>query len=116
MQPSRVLCPISLTFLHLCPVRENPNMSSTPEIDVTNAVGSSNIKWFAYHYARSVLIIRFLDGAIWEYENVPSSVYESMKQAPSVGKYVYGNIRNVFAGNAVTDDRYDSLSDDCQRE
>lgn len=56
---------------------------------VTN---SSDVKLIS-HDGSSTLVVHFISGGIYEYYNVPKSVYDSFVSAPSKGKYLHAYIR-----------------------
>ena len=64
-------------------------------------VASSNIKSIAYNEEQRVLEIEFVRGGIYAYSNVPKDVYESLKNAPSTGKYFIKYIKEIFACKRV---------------
>lgn len=56
-------------------------------------VVSSNIKSIGYSPTFQRLEVRFSTGALYEYEEVPQSVYESLLNAESKGSYFNRTIR-----------------------
>lgn len=40
--------------------------------------------------------VEFTHGAIYDYKNVPQSLYDDVVKANSVGKFFYANIKNNF--------------------
>ncbi len=62
---------------------------------------SSNVDSFSYSPAKGVLTVWFKSGAVWEYGQVPQSVFEEMKQADSKGKFVRNRIVGYFEGRKV---------------
>lgn len=57
---------------------------------------SSTIVTFGYDAGRSVLMVEFKHGTRYEYYDVPSHVFEQMKQAPSKGSYLAHTIKGNF--------------------
>lgn len=57
-------------------------------------VESSNLK--SVGYEDNVLEIEFLDGGVYQYFDVPESIYDGLVQAESAGKYFWSNIRGAF--------------------
>ena len=57
-------------------------------------VASSKLS--AVGYENGVLHVRFNSGALYEYTNVPVSVYQSLMNAASHGSYFSAHIRNVY--------------------
>lgn len=58
------------------------------------AVKSSNIKSIGYDKETSTLEIAFNTGKVYQYNNVPESVYTALMSAESKGKYFNAHIRN----------------------
>ena len=54
------------------------------------------IKSFDYDSQQQILKIEFKNSSIYKYFDVPESIYEELKIAPSVGKYFNSNIREKF--------------------
>lgn len=57
---------------------------------------SSNIARFAYDGANGVLSIEFQQGGVYQYFDVPASVFDGMIAAGSKGQYFAQNIKGVF--------------------
>lgn len=57
-------------------------------------VQSSNLR--SVGYEDNVLEIEFLDGGVYQYFDVPESIYTGLIQAESAGKYFWANIRGAF--------------------
>ena len=62
-------------------------------------VESSMIRSFGFE--NSTLEIEFNSGAIWQYFDVPESVYFEMKYASSCGKFFHANIKGQYAESQV---------------
>ena len=58
------------------------------------AVDSSNIASVAH--AGHTLEVKFKSGDLYEYDNVPASVYQSLLNAPSVGGYLHQHIKGKY--------------------
>lgn len=56
-------------------------------------VSSSNLKAVGYDAASSTLRIAFLNGGIYEYSGVPSSVHAGLMAASSHGSYFDAHIK-----------------------
>lgn len=65
------------------------------------AVGSSNITSIGYDEATETLEVEFLSGAVYQYYNVGSDLYQSMLTAPSKGSFLNTYIRNAYAYSRV---------------
>jgi len=64
------------------------NWIATPE--------SSNVAGFGYIEDRKVLVVEFKNGGKYNYFDVPESVYEQMKAAPSKGRFLAQNVKNIY--------------------
>ena len=62
-------------------------------------VSSSNIASIGYDQSSQTLEIEFNDGAIYQYFDVPASVYEGLMGANSHGQYLAQNIRGIYRYN-----------------
>jgi len=51
-------------------------------------VKSSNIDSIAYSPAKSLMLVRFRDGAIYEYADVPAEKHTALMAAPSIGRHL----------------------------
>lgn len=69
---------------------------------------SSNIAAIGFNDTR--LYIKFNNGRVYVYFDVPEGVYDSMAKAESVGKFFHSDVRNVYKQqNEVTSDVAQSL-------
>ena len=59
-------------------------------------VTSSNLYAVGYDESSGTLQVEFRNGSIYEYYNVPASVYQGLLDAPSKGRYFYAHIRNTY--------------------
>ena len=59
------------------------------------------IKSFDYDKEKQVLRIEFNNGSIYNYLDVPETVYKDMKDTPSVGKYFNSDIKDKFGFDLV---------------
>lgn len=57
---------------------------------------SSNIAGFDYVKERRMLIVEFRNSTRYNYYDVPESVFERMKAAPSKGQFLAQNIKGVY--------------------
>lgn len=60
------------------------------------AVSSSNIASIGYDDSTQVLEVEFLNGAIYQYFNVPSVVHDALMAAPSHGVYLNTYIKGQY--------------------
>lgn len=59
-------------------------------------VSSSNLSSVGYNKNSRILEIEFNDGRVYQYSNVPTSIYEGLMAASSHGKYFHRHIRDVY--------------------
>lgn len=57
-------------------------------------VSSSNVA--AVGYEDSDLYVKFNNGSEYKYSGVPSSIYEQLLNAPSVGSFLNSNIKGSY--------------------
>jgi hypothetical protein len=62
---------------------------------------SSQIEAFAFYEPHMKLFIKFRNGSIYEYMNVPKDDYESLQRAESHGKFFHQYIKNNFQHNRI---------------
>jgi hypothetical protein len=62
---------------------------------------SSTVKRCFYDFTTKVLKVEFVSGAIYEYEGVPSIVYDDLCKADSQGKYFTESIKNNYSYNKL---------------
>lgn len=65
------------------------------------SVQSSNIRSLGYDFNTSTLEIEFHSGAVWQYFDVPESVYYNMRNSDSLGKYFHANIKGQYSESQV---------------
>jgi len=64
-------------------------------------VESSVMTSYGYDSSISTLEIEFRSGDVWQYFEVPESVYYEMKSASSYGKFFQANIKGQYAEKQV---------------
>lgn len=64
-------------------------------------VSSSNIMAIGYREDIQTLRVQFLNGSIYDYTNFPLVEFEQFRNAPSLGSYLYHNIRGKYPTNKV---------------
>ena len=52
------------------------------------AVNSTAVAEVAFDEKRGVMVVKFHNGRVYEYKNVPQSLYEQVIHAQSVGKFI----------------------------
>ena len=66
-------------------------------------VTSSRIASVGYHYQMCLLVIEFKNGSVYEYEDVPYDIYETLIESKSLGTYFHKRIRDEFNTTKVED-------------
>ena len=66
-----------------------------------NSVASSNLASVGYDAATQTLEVEFLNGSIYQYYDVPESIYNKLIAAGSIGKFLYQNIRDAYECSMV---------------
>ena len=61
-----------------------------------NSVQSSNLAKIGYDSATEILWVEFLDGATYQYKNIPQVVYEGLMSASSHGSYLNREIKDSY--------------------
>jgi hypothetical protein len=59
-------------------------------------VSSSNVQSVGYDEANRTVYVRFLNGTVYCYKDVPMHEFEGLLNAPSVGSYLHRNFKNIF--------------------
>ena len=57
---------------------------------------SSNVAGFCYDDSTQVLTVEFNSGTRYDYYDVPNHIYERMKTAESIGKYLNSEIKGHY--------------------
>lgn len=60
------------------------------------SVESSNISKIGYDASTITLWVEFKDGSVYEYEDVPSSAYQDLMAAKSVGSHLAKHIKGTY--------------------
>ncbi len=64
-------------------------------MDMQN-VDSSNVESVGYDRDTQELHVRFKNGSLYKYENVPPDAHEELMAADSVGKHLAENIKGTY--------------------
>ena len=65
------------------------------------SVASSNVASVGYDEQLQTLEVEFLNGAVYQYYNVPINMYEEMMKTPSKGRFLHAYIRNAYPFSRV---------------
>lgn len=57
---------------------------------------SSNLSSIGYDLSSSILEVEFKNGSIYQYFDVPESVYKKLMSAPSIGSYLNKHVKNGY--------------------
>ena len=68
---------------------------------VNQMVLSSEIEWIGYEHKRRMLQVEFLSGSIYQYDEVPETLYQSFLGAPSHGRFFENQIKGRFETRRV---------------
>lgn len=60
-------------------------------------VQSSNLAAVGYDAESRTLEIEFIHGGVYQYSDVPQSVYDDLMSAPSHGKFFHAHIRDKYS-------------------
>jgi hypothetical protein len=60
------------------------------------SVSSSNIESLGYDEQNQIAYVRFLNGTLYIYKDVPKHEYDALLNAPSIGSYLHRNYKNVY--------------------
>jgi len=64
-------------------------------------VSSSSLVSVGYDAPSETLEIEFRSGSVYQYYNLPQSVYDALIAAPSVGRFFAYQIKNAFPYSRV---------------
>ena len=65
----------------------SPNWRDTPN--------SSQVAGFGYDQASRILTVKFNTGAVYDYMEVPDTVFDGMRAAQSTGSYFIKNVKRA---------------------
>jgi len=58
---------------------------------------SREIEWIGYDAGKNLLQVEFIAGGVYQYENVPESIYREFLAAPSHGRYFAMHIKGKYS-------------------
>ena len=64
---------------------------------VMTPINSSNVESLGYDEQNQIVHVRFLNGTLYIYKDVPKYEFEGLLNAASVGSYLHRNFKNVYA-------------------
>ncbi|MEN6349882.1 MAG: KTSC domain-containing protein [Syntrophomonas sp.] len=59
-------------------------------------VSSSNVDSLGYDEQNKIAYVRFLNGSLYIYKDVPQHEFDALFNAPSIGSYLHRNFKNVY--------------------
>ncbi|NSJ90154.1 KTSC domain-containing protein [Coprococcus sp. MSK.21.13] len=59
-------------------------------------VSSSNVYSIGYDSSSSILEVQFNNGSIYQYSNVPYSIYQGLMSATSHGSYLHAHVKGIY--------------------
>lgn len=63
---------------------------------INQMVLSTEIEWVGYERSKSMLQVEFISGSVYQYENVPESVYHEFLIADSHGKFFETSVKGKY--------------------
>ena len=104
MEKSKInLCDYCLQKIPVCTFAKIEYGNGRGNDNITNCDGfaysengGSNIQETGYNFERNNVLIKFINGNIYTYKDVPIEVYEELKKAPSMGSYIHQNFKGVY--------------------
>lgn len=64
-------------------------------------VSSSNIRSIGYDAGSQTLEVEFLNGGIYQYFDVPNSIFDGLMNASSHGEYLAANVKGTYRYSKV---------------
>lgn len=68
---------------------------------IRESVSSTSIASIGYDEASQTLEIEFSNGSVYQYYNVPQTIFDELRTSPSVGKFHAYQIKDVFPFSRV---------------
>lgn len=60
-------------------------------------VSSSNVYSIGYDDSSNILEVQFNNGSIYQYSNVPYSIYKGLMSAASHGNYLHAHVKGIYS-------------------
>lgn len=97
----------SVAFTHRAPAYTALCVKITEEVFATiirritqverHPVSSSNLQAVGYDHSTHVLEVEFTNGSVYQYFDVPQSIYQGLMAAPSKGSYLHTHIKDLYS-------------------
>lgn len=68
---------------------------------INQMVLSTEIEWIGYERKNHMLQVEFIEGQVYQYSNVPESVFHEFLNAPSHGRFFEQNIKSRYSYRKV---------------
>ena len=65
-------------------------------------VNSSNIESIGYDEQNHHVYVKFLNGSLYIYKEVPLHVYEDFRDSASLGSYLHRNFKNIYSYERIS--------------
>lgn len=72
-----------------------------PDFGPITLLVSSNLEWCRYDHTNTVMQVGFRDGGVYNYLQVPESVYISLVNAQSHGKFMHRHVIPFFKAEEI---------------
>lgn len=80
---------------------DSPSIRDVIAFPLLKSSGAA-IKEFDYDGEKNILQIEFVNGGVYKYRDVPSEVYQAMKETSSLEQFFNSQIRDVFNSDGVS--------------
>jgi len=71
-------------------------------IQVESIKSSSTIKRIGYDHTKSKMFVEFVNGGVYQYNDVPPAVFFDMLESPSKGSYMHKAVKGKFQTEKMT--------------
>lgn len=62
---------------------------------------SPNVAWTKYYEDKTIMEVAFQNGSVYQYLDVPMSIWDNSIVCPSIGSFMHRNIKGVFRYSRV---------------
>lgn len=63
---------------------------------INQMVLSSEIEWIGYEQKKNMLRVEFIAGSIYQYEQVPETLFQAFLEAPSHGRFFDTQVKGRY--------------------
>lgn len=68
---------------------------------IRNPIASTNILSAGYDESSETLEVEFLSGSVYQYYNVPISIFDAFRNSGSKGQFLHAYIKNAYPYSRV---------------